>query len=127
MREIRFRAYEPDDKIMLDIKSIEFENEFVTIKTDEYEEYDGKADEFHIMQYTGLKDKHGVCIYEGDIVKNSLKDMLEVIWNEDRCCFEMRGRYSNSHVSRSLDCDIVIDLSIEVVGNIYENKGLLDD
>ena len=81
----------------------------------------------NLMQYTGLKDKNCKEIYEGDIVKNSINDILEVVWNEDRCCFDMRGRYEKSHIIKQLDCDIVIDLSVEVIGNIYENPELLKE
>lgn len=78
-----------------------------------------------LLQYTGLKDCKGIEIYEGDIIKNSLNDILEVVWNEDRCCFEIRGRYENSYIQKQLDCDIIIDLNIKVIGNIYEIPELL--
>lgn len=77
------------------------------------------SDKVHLMQYTGLKDKNGKEIYEGDVVKAEeyvgFKNLTaEVIYN--------RGRFSLN--TGTIPEDLIPELC-EIIGNIYENPELL--
>lgn len=105
-REIKFRCWDENDKIMDNV-------EFLTFPQPREE---GKFR--HLMQYTGLKDKNGKEIYEGDIIKFPQNPLPFVVqWN--RYFLEMKtpnGIYNSGLGLHAL---------IEVVGNIYENPELL--
>ena len=75
--------------------------------------------EIILMQYTGLKDKNGVEIYEGDIIKNPLYDVNYVVeYYEDG--FVGWGK------DRRDGCYLITDEDIEVIGNIHENPELIE-
>ena len=75
-----------------------------------------------LMQCTGLKDKNGKLIYEGDIVKFKTElfgKPKQIIWNE--CHYILKDTFI-------ILCDMEIkQFGLEIIGNIYENKELLNE
>jgi hypothetical protein len=75
-----------------------------------------------LMQYTGLKDKNGKDIYEGDTVKRG--DVLyKVIWSKPNAMFYMVSKNGRALFNDYTDKSKNV---VEVIGNIYENPELLN-
>ena len=91
---------------------------------DDYEdfEYNDITDSVELMQYTGLHDKNGKEIYEGDIVKSFFVDTDEV-GNEIYKYYIIEVKYDEVLCSYKIDKF----MNLEVIGNIYENKELLNE
>jgi len=77
-----------------------------------------------LMQYTGLKDKNGKEIYEGDITNNG-----EVFWNDElgneQFGFMLKDIYKNKYGIRELHYLDAFTNPLEVIGNVWENPDLL--
>lgn len=137
MREIKFRAYSKWFDIMFDYDMLKMATAgMVDICNKELKGIVPETkiqmglflptedEDLVFMQYTGLKDKNGKEIYEGDIVRHFKREEDKLLKVEispscgvyaqvDYCTKKILGR-NNTH------------LYYEVIGNIYENPGLLE-
>jgi len=110
MREIKFRAWHRHLNRMLESKDWHHYGPHLIGGSLE-------SDDHILMQYTGLKDKNGKEIYEGDIL--SKEPFLKVVFENGGFCFSNdlasgSDRISQDRVSR-----------LHVIGNIHENQELL--
>lgn len=76
-----------------------------------------------IMQSTGLKDKNGKEIFEGDILKNN-KYITSVFYERGAYCVKFR-RTTNTTVTMNV-ISFIEKYKTKVIGNIYENPELLE-
>lgn len=122
MREIKFRAWDINQKKMFE-DFLEITKESLYVHADLQ-----NSNDLEIMQYTGMKAK-GVEIYEGDIVELGHVNLRAKIIYE-HCGFVMehfkeshRKMYCANNLSEPIfqNCEI----SLRVIGNIYENPELL--
>lgn len=118
MREFKFRVYDNKDKEMFYSETYQKKTSIVFGLSNFLREISDIEDT--LMQYTGLKDKNDVEIYEGDIVTHEdFKLPSEVIF--ERGCFRIHGfTIANFEAIHHMG-------KIEVIGNIYKNKDLLSE
>jgi uncharacterized phage protein (TIGR01671 family) len=128
MREIKFRAWSKRDKCWCGAFSIQKDGLFTEMSGARMENgvcvayadwIDlSEQDEIILMQYTGLKDKNGVEIYEGDILKGTLENHAVVDVNS---YFGL----TNYGLSSDYPMHLTGQEEREIIGNIYENPELL--
>lgn len=136
MREIKFRGYSKSFNIMFDYDMLEMASaEMVDICNKELKVSVPEStniqmglflptedEDLALMQYTGLKDKNGKEIYEGDIVEVIDKYAKRVFTGEVSfidASFVIKNDYSTNY--RWMDYDV------KVIGNIYENPELMEE
>ena len=78
-----------------------------------------------LMQSTGLVDKNGKEIFEGDVLQTYDGELAKVVWNKELGCWE--AEFLSEIVDLSEVADIKSNRSdCEIFGNIYENPELLE-
>lgn len=126
MRDIEFRGKQTDNgEWVYGVPTKDGRGEMVMVENIfECEEYNCRGanclyvDENTVGQYTGLKDKNGTKIFEGDIVLlKGDEEPYQVAFDES--CFQVYGN------SICYVMDNFYDHDIEVIGNIYDNPELL--
>lgn len=135
MKDIKFRVWLNGLKNMCEVKSIHFDIGIVYAKHEEHHNgYDKSRSEVYdivgchtvpVMQYTGLKDKNGKEIYEGDIVLIDDSFFIVKYFNAGFCLFKS----NKDEAWRLEDWEDLRAYAwcCEIYGNVYENKDLLND
>ena len=148
MREIKFRLWDKDYNYMIEPEDIHprVTSECITgdgkvlevIENNSYMGTDINFDDISnnriLMQYTGLKDKNGKEIYEGDIVTNKTKifsgngfkgkDLIMLVeWYQGECFYSLSVYDEEYWGLKKLTKSSASD--IEVIGNIYDNPELI--
>lgn len=114
----KFRAWDKGLESMIPVESIDFEYRMINVNA-AWRTFE----EIELMQSTGLRDKNGVEIFEGDVLTsnvqpckmvNPIKDGYGVVRFEN-------GMFKLGSISL-----VTFISKMEVIGNIYENPELLD-
>jgi uncharacterized phage protein (TIGR01671 family) len=144
MREIKFRAWNNcRNEYLFDVGVNPCVEQIVSDG-----EWADEWDKYVIEQFTGLRDRHGKDIYEGDIISiaDGYKEIIvngqgpiepfyhlcPVIWIPQFACFGIhifengdvykKGMYNFGEIH-----DIDDEIKVEIIGNIHENRELLED
>ena len=126
MRDIKFRVWDTEEN---KFKETGFMiNQYGSLM--QYGEFEKmkkiSRDRYKILQYTGLKDKEGKEIYEGDISKTEF--CLKGLVFYDDGGFKLtseRGGILNKKIFDELNNDLIKLNELKVIGNKYENPKLL--
>lgn len=124
MREIKFRAWDKLGKEMFRVIMLSFPvGEKRIIVSGRGGSTDTENNDCILMQFTGLHDKNGKEIYEGDIIQCKCAGGLlkfEIVWEEKDARFNRKDTIY-------LSGGVTSGEGTEVIGNIYENPELLKE
>ncbi|MGF2198627.1 YopX family protein [Enterococcus casseliflavus] len=119
----KFRAWDKHVKKIRKVTEIHFDDSLIYLKANNGKGYYCSFSDIELMQSTGLKDKNGVEIFEGDVLTsnvqpckmvNPIKDGYGVV------------RFENGMFKLGAISLVTFISKMEVIGNIYENPELLE-
>lgn len=125
----KFRAWLKEEYRMTDVNEITFFNDEVQMISGVEDFY--AYDEFELMQSTGLFDKNGEKIFEGDVVKcytvteNGEHEYVGVVCFKDFAFVIVDEKDTYDPLWNYKSGFVGIETEIEIIGNIYQNPGLL--
>ena len=135
MREINFRVWSNRNKEMINVNECEvfldFNGKVYTTGIDEYGDVEYcEVEDIELLQYTGLNDKNGKEIYEGDIIEGGYSNPLGGGFISKKYIIEYdieKGGYMGHIIGHRPYGDTWIQfIKGKIIGNIYENADLLN-
>ncbi len=134
MRPTKFRAWDKENHRMLGPWGLgdvfqRIDTGILPIGKDDRSPWDDTVytEELIWLEFTGLHDKNGIEIYEGhilDIGRRALPTIAQVVWTDNMASFLAVSKDSFLNLSNTA---VMCDGRAEVIGNIYENPGLLEN
>ena len=122
---LKFRAWDKKVQTMLDVSLIDFKKGVLVCEHWKFGETNFMSfDEIELMQSTSLCDKEGTEVFEGDILHHQIQKEYTFIVKY----YKERGCWYGDGLSRTYRIKITKEFLpyYKVIGNIYENKDLLD-
>lgn len=120
----RYKVFDKDDKNLHDVILTNYENNSIEWYNNANKKRAAFIGEVPTIQCTGLKDKNGKLIYEGDIVRDiSTQTVYKVSYK--KCAFYLENKEYVGYFHELSQCFSIS--RIEVIGNIYENPELLSE
>ena len=126
----KFRVWLPDPDVerMLRVKALVFEHDKTRCVCGYAYDFYLEDEDATLMQSTGLRDKNGEEIFEGDILAIETDEGIlnvNIFWDSKHALFMFE---SKKHNEKDLLAELVEDNTypFEIVGNIYENPELLE-
>lgn len=122
MNNLKFRAWDKTAKKMSKVTAIDFSTKPFRVFYKAYGNENYFNQDAILMQSTGLKDKNGKVIFEGDIVTGVFSENHEVVWRKEEGCWVIQT-INTIGLTKLAEYNKML----EVIGNIYENKELLEN
>lgn len=135
MNNLKFRAWDKKLKLLGNVSYIDFDSKHLIYFFDKDTELYAKFEDVELMQSTGYKDRKGIEIFIGDIIKIYVEDREEhkVYYALCKVVFDEETLTTKLEIIERF-CDILMPPKylyfknvedIVIAGNIYENKELL--
>lgn len=127
----KFRAWLKNDKKMIDVRVIDWNNMIV----DSFSPYiEIPLEKVILMQSTGLKDKNGQEIFEGDIVKRYRSPFFKAKWEyqietviKEEASLLLGREYGKNFGTIPFNSPFAQSFLLEVIGNVHENQEFLEE
>ena len=116
MDRFKFRIFSKLDNTVYDVHTLHLETNTAVVSSKQGLKSIRISEETPLMQCTGLRDKNGTLIFEGDIVKQIYLDDVNLVHFAYGCFFK-----------GSIEFCYLNEESLQVIGNIYEHKHLLEN